>query len=324
MQNKDPGNISEFSNGLTGACGPTAYEEARAALDGRKASNAQMANAAKVMNWAGWASPNGITTLADLGKMARSEKYQVITEWDYGDTHFKDTENWHQVLLNNAGKYPIILFLTNGQALKDVETGAHDEVGLHGHFICVLDKQTDGYKCTDGDNPQVGKRYCIYSYGVLINAQVNGILVLGPKGTGVVANKTYPGIGSGLTAELNALNLPDTYKVLLDERGGSAIPGRPDEIVVVVGDNTGDVVAVWNKKEGRVEPNWTGHILLSYIARVKELETQLAQLSNMKTPAPTPAVPAELHNAVAEALTLTQPYADINAVLHTIAKELGY
>lgn len=313
--NKDPGNISEFAFGLTGACGPTAYEEASAALDGRKASQSKMADVVRTMQAREWAQEKGITTLAGLGHMARLDGYQVVLEWDYGDSHFSNTENWHQVLLNNAGTYPIILFITNGQALKDAETGAHDEVGLHGHFITVLDKQTDGYKCTDGDNPQVGKRYCIYSYQTLINAQVNGVLVLGPKGT-TVANRTYPGIGSGLTTELNTLNLPDSYGVMLDEKGGSSIPGRPDEIVVVVGDNTGDTVAVWNSKEGRVEPNWTGHILMAYIARVKELEAQLATQK--------PAVPAELHNAVTEALNLTQPYADINSVLHNIAKEMGY
>lgn len=173
----DAGHITEFYAGYTGTCGECALEVGDAACNHRKADLNDMVAITHEMQAHGGASANGASTLYSLAREAERRGLPILTEWDYAEPFPHD---WHTLLLQNNGKNPVILQLANGQALRDVETGAADEAGLHYHFIVVLGGQADGYVTNDGDNPQVSSRFQVYSYGVLENAVICGLLMLAP------------------------------------------------------------------------------------------------------------------------------------------------
>lgn len=173
----DAGHITEFYAGFHGTCGECALEVADAACNHRKADLNDMVAITHEMQAHGGAGANGASTLYSLAREAERRGLPILTEWDYAEPFPHD---WHTLLLQNNGKNPIILQLANGQALTDVETGAADEVGLKYHFIVILGGQPDGYVANDGDNPQVSARFQVYSYGVLANAVICGLLMLQP------------------------------------------------------------------------------------------------------------------------------------------------
>lgn len=173
----DAGHITEFYAGYNGTCGECALEVADAACNHRKADLNDMVAIVHEMQAHGGASSNGASTLYSLAREAERRGLPILTEWDYAKPFPHD---WHSVLLANQGKNPIILQLANGQALRDAETGAADEVGLKYHFIVILGGQADGYIANDGDNPQVSSRFQVYSYGDLDAAVICGLLMLSP------------------------------------------------------------------------------------------------------------------------------------------------
>lgn len=174
----------------------------------------------------------GGTTLWGLAREAERRGLPIHTEWDYSQPFSHD---WHQFLLNNAGKIPIVLFLDNANELVDAETGigyswrtpwVKTGPGLQGHFICVLDIKADGYVCADGANPQGANRYAVYSYSVLAKSAVCGLLALDMKGVSSVYGTTNADgsrsfaagkLGAGMAAlyvssgEQGDLSIPETY-----------------------------------------------------------------------------------------------------------------
>lgn len=202
VYNPSPGLNSEFQGGYHGDCGETALAEAMAAANGTyEATTADINIIVKQMQQKGAADAQGVTNLNALADYAKSQGFAVSTFWGYAEPFPHD---WHQALLDNAGLKPIVLQLANAQALYDIETGSADERGVQYHFICVLAKQTDGYKVADGDNPEAKTRYPIYSYQTLINAKPCGLFMLEP-----VVQKPAPAPApspdyKALTAQLDA------------------------------------------------------------------------------------------------------------------------
>jgi hypothetical protein len=173
----DPGSLSEFVNGYHGTCGETALAVAIAAAQHRKATSQDIVDITKEMQAHSQADANGASTLWDLAREAERKGIVVFAEDDYEADTFPGV-NWHQALLDNAGLKPIILQIARGGNLIDIETQAHDEPSVQYHFIAVLGKQTNGYVCADGDNPQAGQRYQIYSFATLTAAMPCAMLIL--------------------------------------------------------------------------------------------------------------------------------------------------
>lgn len=171
-------------------CGEFALEHAEAQADGKVANVTDMLTTTHDMIHQGLRKvAGGGTTLYGLAREAEFRKYTILVEWDY-ESNFN--HDWHATIKEHAGKNPIVLFFTNGQALVDAETGIGysyrtpwkpDFVNhpLSGHFIEVADVFEEGYLCVDGANPQVLSRYQVYRYDTLNAAQVRGLLVLKKK-----------------------------------------------------------------------------------------------------------------------------------------------
>jgi hypothetical protein len=164
---------SEFAGGFNGTCTQTALDICMGIASGKDSTQASMVSITKDMIGKKLAAANGAATVKAVAEYARLAGHTIDTEWDFGAMG-----DWHQKLKTLAGHKPILLQIANGQALKDVETGATDEAGLHYHAIAVVGYQDDGYVCADGDNPDVSKRFQVYSYTVLAAAQPCGLLIL--------------------------------------------------------------------------------------------------------------------------------------------------
>jgi hypothetical protein len=206
----DAGHITEFYAGYNGTCGECALEVAYAACQHKPASLPDMVAITHEMQAHGGASANGASTLYSLAQEAQRRNLPILTEWDYAEPFPHD---WHSVLLKDGGINPIILQLANGQALRDVETGAADEVGLHYHFIVILGKQADGYIVNDGDNWQVTSRFQAYPYITLNNAVVCGLLMLAP-----LASPSAMPLPSGWTDNGSTMSAPNKHTVVLGFR----------------------------------------------------------------------------------------------------------
>jgi hypothetical protein len=194
ITNTMPGHISEFQNDaqlkkvLRDSCGDTALEVAVAMTEHRGATVADMENIYHHIYAAGDHHPghNG-TTLWRLARAAEWLKKPIAVEWDYS-ADFEKKHDWLKLLRDNAGKRPVVLFLTLAEKLIDAETGIgysyrkprvfDPKHHLHGHFICVVSTSEHGYVCADGANPQVKDRYAIYTAETLRAAQVRGVLML--------------------------------------------------------------------------------------------------------------------------------------------------
>lgn len=325
--NTNPGHITEFTNDpadghrLNGTCNEAALEEAEAMASGGQASVAGMVRIYHDMRNHGQADYNGASTLWDGARQVERDGFKIALEWDYSEPFQHD---WHQVLLDNAGKKAIVIQLANGQALTDIETGVHDEVGLHYHFICVLDKQADGYRCSDGDSPEVGTRYEIYSYDTLAKAVPCGLLVLENK---TVATVDISNLGVGFAKYVTDHNI--TSKDLT----GGEVNLYPDqatgERLAAFDSNT---VLYWSEKSG-VRDDMSALVVVGLrkcaerlmqerdvaTAQVKELEAQLAAAQNNK-----PSLPPELHSVLANCANLLAPFADNRNSVLAVMKELGY
>ena len=177
----DAGHISEFATDpisgvtYTGACTQTALEVCLACVEGRAPTQARMVTLTRDMIGKGICAANGAATLWAVAKEARDLGHTLALEWDYQEPLSGD---WHKALLDNAGLRPILLQVAVGMALTDAETGARDETTLHYHAIAIVGRQDDGYICADGDHPQVGARFQIYSYATLLAARPCGLLIL--------------------------------------------------------------------------------------------------------------------------------------------------
>ena len=132
-----PGTItseSEFQNGLTGACGPNAVASAaRWAMQSASYNTVSMTQA---LQWV-VASPNGVSTLAELRALAVHIGLHVV-DIGTGETPLAFCQRL-------AGHAAIIAFYTNGQALIDYHTGLGEDANhLEGHFNCIFGRNTGG------------------------------------------------------------------------------------------------------------------------------------------------------------------------------------
>lgn len=172
--------ISEFyhdpltGQNYNGTCTQTAFECCICTLDKRWADQGHMAVWARDMIAHGLSQSNGASTVAAIAKYGRSIVYKTPVEWDFGTVWAENV--WHDFIVNTAGIHPILLQVANGQALVDAETGSRDEAGLHYHAIAIGGKQSTGYICADGDNPEAGKRKQIYTWTTLVAAQPCGLV----------------------------------------------------------------------------------------------------------------------------------------------------
>ncbi len=171
--------ISEFADGLNGACTQTALECCVAAVQGRQPAQSRMVAYTRDMARRGWCAANGAATLANVAHYARYVLgVTIATEWDYQEPLSQD---WLSLLRANAGVRPILMQVAHGANLVDAETGVRPEAaarGLRYHAIAMLGKQADGYVCADGDNPQVTSRLQIYNRATLTAAVPCGLLML--------------------------------------------------------------------------------------------------------------------------------------------------
>ncbi len=171
----DAGHISEFADGFNGTCTQTALEVCLACAEHRLPAQDHMVAITREMIAKGLCGANGATTLWAVAREARDLGHTVAIEWDYQEPLQGD---WHKVLLDNAGRRPILLQVAVGMALVDAETSARDEQQLHYHAIAIVGLQDDGYIVADGDNPQVQDRFQIYTFDTLQAARPCGLLVL--------------------------------------------------------------------------------------------------------------------------------------------------
>src|SRR5262245_42414238 len=116
----NPGPLSDVYGGFTGTCGECALEVAKAAVLGIHDAPVDLMAIIHEMQNHQEADARGASTMKGLADEARRQGLKVLIEWDYAEP-FPD--DWDTALLNNPGRYPIILELANGQALHDAEAG---------------------------------------------------------------------------------------------------------------------------------------------------------------------------------------------------------
>ena len=285
--NTDPGHLTEFYEGFTGTCGECALEDALSEAAGTKASENDMVAIVHEMQQHGQLSaPNGASTMWDLAREAERRGFQVALEWDYEEPFNHD---WVSVLRANYGKKPMVLQLAQAHNLRDVETGAADEAGVHYHFIAILNAKADGYIANDGDNPQVLSRYQVYNLGTLTNAVPCGLLVIEPKESPVATS----GVPSGWADDGTTLTAPNGNKVTEGFRD------------TILGWKGGWPAFVWPSSEFDSENN--SNMVLS-VGLHWEPNQPITVRSGELPPAPAPVtttvnvVPAEVKAMLAQAL----------------------
>lgn len=159
--------ISEFSadRTLNGTCTQTALEICVAAVEGRAPDQSKMVAYTRDMIRRKWCAANGAATLAYTAQYARDVlKKSIAVQWNYQEPL---QEDWHGLLMQNAGRRPILMQVAYGSRLIDIETGVRDEAaarGLRYHAIAIVGMDDRGYICCDGDHPQVTSRFQVYAY----------------------------------------------------------------------------------------------------------------------------------------------------------------
>jgi hypothetical protein len=238
---KNPGHISEFqydpalAHWLGDSCGDSMAEHMAAMADGRLATVVDMLDIYNDLYKRNIAHHRelgkGGSTMSQQAMELERKGYKVALHMPYAKQF---TADWLGTLRTWAGKKPIGLFFTNGQALVDAQTGIgyswrkpwifDPTHPLSGHFIAVVDKCERGYICCDGANPQANQRYQLYRADTLAKAAVHGLLMIDMKGpqvlytVGTDGNLIYPNgklLGGfsafvkekGITADLD---IPDT------------------------------------------------------------------------------------------------------------------
>lgn len=183
----NPVHFSEFQNDpvtghhYTGACGWAAFAAAAVSASLGITETTQqaidfMCGVTRNAIAAGRSDPNGVTTMKGIHGQAIAEGFTPSTPYIEWQDPISDA-TLHPLLLDNAGIKPIVLMVTNGQALH-ATNGSHTEAGLHGHFICVLGINPAGYDCQDGDNNMITSAMPIYPWSAIQAAHVTGFLML--------------------------------------------------------------------------------------------------------------------------------------------------
>ncbi|HET8908122.1 MAG TPA: hypothetical protein VFN11_14280 [Ktedonobacterales bacterium] len=150
---------SEFTNGLTAACGPNALSKALMWSD--QSAVAPSTYAVYLKGRTVTPTPvdaNGASTAGELEATARLMGYQCTLP--------NSGEAVSAFLRRLAGIQPVVLEIAAGHNLRDELTGATEDAGpdLAYHYICVWGRNTSGasartsktlpagYWCSDGDN----------------------------------------------------------------------------------------------------------------------------------------------------------------------------
>jgi hypothetical protein len=197
------GPITEFItvNGIfyNGTCGECALEVAKAAIKGLKSNQLDMVAMTHDMAQHGMA---GTTGASDMGEIAWEAQRQGLTILHQTNYNQPLSENWHQELLDNAGINPIILEFADAGVLTDDVTGAHDERGVHYHYIVILNKVAAGYVANDGDNSEAATTFPTYSYANLAQAVPCAILIL----KGPIVSNVPTGWNDSAAGDLNQVN----------------------------------------------------------------------------------------------------------------------
>lgn len=170
--------LTEFWDGYNGTCQETALAVSTAAARGFVATEQYMVDITHQMAAMGiLSSPNGSSTLSAGYKWLTSKKY-VVYQWRNYNYYIAQSD-WVKALQVNAGIRPIVLMVANGQALVDNVTGARDESGLHYHYIAIVGMlDSKRFICADGDNPEVTRRFQVYTLQTLINAHPCGYIII--------------------------------------------------------------------------------------------------------------------------------------------------
>ena len=162
-----------------GTCGQTALAVCMAAAHGTPSDfegvGELMHHLTRSMIAKEIAAPNGASRLAALATQARDEGCIVALELTYQEPVLAD---WLRILRDNAGQHPIILQVAHGAALTDAETGAHDDVGLRYHAFAIVGQRDGVFIAADSDNPDVTRRFQVYSEATLSAAMPCGLLIL--------------------------------------------------------------------------------------------------------------------------------------------------
>jgi aryl carrier-like protein len=162
-----------------GTCGQTALAVCIAAARGTPSDfegvGELMIHLTRAMIARGLAAPNGASRLAALAEQARTEGCAVALELTYQEPLLAD---WRMLLREYAGAQPIVLQVACGEALRDAETGAHDDVGLRYHAIAIVGQRADAYIAADSDNPDIMRRLQVYTEATLAEAMPCGLLML--------------------------------------------------------------------------------------------------------------------------------------------------
>lgn len=149
-----------------GMCTQDSLELCVAAIQNRAPSPQNMLHYTLDMAQRGWCAANGASTLANIAHYAQYVLNQrILLQWNYQEPLQGD---WHGIINANAGKFPILMQVANGNALYDVETHQRNEAGARGtlkyHAVAIVGKQANGYLVADPDHLQTSQRLQVYAY----------------------------------------------------------------------------------------------------------------------------------------------------------------
>lgn len=178
---------SEFTGGLTGACGPNALGMAWSWAAQQTHTTIQVY---QVMRTLGLCDPNGVSNINGLYSAAQALDLAVVEFQPYVDSR----PNWHDWFLAHVQAGHSVLFETSrGQALVDAISGQSEAAtNLQYHFLLVVGYNDGGYSARagrslpagwwacDGDNFAAGNVLQFYPESVVASSAPCAALAIAP------------------------------------------------------------------------------------------------------------------------------------------------
>ena len=157
--------LSEFGQ-FTGDCVEAATEIFSAAVQGRAPSTTNLNDMVRRWQTLGQAGTRGQSNwIAASDELSR----QGIDHTTYGPG---DMGDWRSVLRQDAGQRPILLGISNADAL-----GGWDS-GVHGHAITIVGTYPGGYVVADPNSPEAASgQFVHYSEAQLAAAEPSSMIV---------------------------------------------------------------------------------------------------------------------------------------------------